>query len=123
MNLQRLFVLHAVLTFAAAFVLAFAPDAIPQTVGISLPPSAFLVAYLLAAAELAMAVLSWGARNITDVNAVRVIVSSLITLHAASALLEVRAFLAGVSSVILANVAVRVTAIVVFWYYGFARRR
>jgi hypothetical protein len=124
MSLQLVFTIHAAITLAAAVVLAFAPAAIPRTVGIVLPSSAFLVSYLLAAAEFSIAVLSWGARRITDPEAIRVVLSTLTALHAASGLLEVRAFLAGgLSSAIWANVAVRFTAIAVFAYYSLAQRR
>jgi hypothetical protein len=41
-------------------------EAPPRTVGIIIMPSAFLLCYLLAAAELCIGVVSWGARELTD---------------------------------------------------------
>jgi hypothetical protein len=122
MTLRLLFTLHAVATLAAAIVLVFAPTVIPRSVGILITPSAFLLCYLLAAAELGIGVVSWGARDLTDAKALQLVVISVIVFHSASALLEVWAFAAGLSGRILANVAVRVVAVMLFAYYGIARR-
>ena len=65
-----------------------APAAIPRTVGIRIGPSAYLLCYLLAAAELALAVLSWGARSISDKRSIRLIIVSFMVLHGATGLLE-----------------------------------
>jgi hypothetical protein len=121
MNLRLLFVLHAIVTFAAALVLVLAPTAIPRTVGIIVPPSAFLLCYLLAAAELGIGVVSWGARNITDPKALRLVVASFIVFQGASALLELWAFATGVSGGIWANVLFRAVAVALFAYYGIVR--
>lgn len=119
MTLRGLFALHAVLTFAAALVLIAAPAAIPSTVGIRIEPGAHLLCYLLAAMELGIAALSWGARNITDTKALRLIVMSCIVVHAASALLEVYAFAqGGISIAIWGNIALRVLAVALFSYFG-----
>ena len=122
MTLRLLFTLHAIATFAAATVLVFAPTAIPGTVGISIAPSAFLLCYLLAAAELSIGVVSWGARYLTDARALQVVATSFIALHGASALLEMWAFATGLSGRIWANVALRIVAVMLFAYYGIARR-
>ena len=50
--------------------LAVVPAAIPATVGIDLDPEAYLLSYFLAAAELAIALLSLGATRLTDPAAV-----------------------------------------------------
>jgi hypothetical protein len=121
-TLRLLFTLHALVTVAAAIVLICAPAAIPRTVGIIIPPSAFLLCYLLAAAELCIGVVSWGARHLTDAKAIRLVVSSFIVFHGASALLELWAFMAGLSAGIWANLAVRVVAVTLFTYYGLVRR-
>jgi hypothetical protein len=57
-----------------------------------------------------------------DPKAIRVIVAGFIVLHGVSALLEIRAFTAGLSAAIWTNVAVRIVAIALFAYYGIARR-
>jgi hypothetical protein len=121
MTLRLLFTVHAILTVAAGLVLVIAPGAIPRTVGIIVPPAAFLVCYLLAAAELCIGVISWGARKLADTQAIRLIATSFIVFHGASALLEIRAFRAGVNSLIWANVVVRLVVVALFSYYGLVR--
>jgi hypothetical protein len=122
MVLRLLFTVHAVLAVAAGIVLVIAPAAIPRAVGISITPAAFLLCYLLSAAELCIGLISWGARKLTDADAIRLIAASFIVFHGASALLEIRAFRAGVSGAIWANVVVRVVAVALFSHYGLMRR-
>jgi hypothetical protein len=122
MTLRLLFTLHAIATLAAAVVLVVAPTAIPRTVGIIITPSAFLLCYLLAAAELCFGVVSWGARDLTDAKALQLVAISFIVFHSASAVLEVWAFTAGLSDRLLANVVLRVVAVMLFAHYGIARR-
>ncbi|HJZ55736.1 MAG TPA: hypothetical protein VKE74_12280 [Gemmataceae bacterium] len=118
MALRILFTVHSLLTFAAGVVLVAAPEAIPRAVGIQIEPKAYLLCYLLAAAEFAVSALSWGARTITDAKALRVVVTACIVLHAASGLLEVYAFAAGLSGAVLGNVALRALVVVLFAYFG-----
>lgn len=122
-NLRILLTVHAVVTFAAAVVLIAAPALILSAVGASIEPGAYLVCYLLAAAELNIAALSWGARTLSDARAVRVIVTAFIVLHAASAVLEAYAFAANAASAaIWGNIAVRAAIVFLFAYYGFYPR-
>jgi hypothetical protein len=59
-----LLVVHGLITLAAGIVLTVAPGLIPSAVRIQLEPSAHVVAYLLAGAEIGFAVLSrWQSRN------------------------------------------------------------
>jgi hypothetical protein len=122
MTLTLLLTVHAIATLAAAIVLVLAPTAIPRTVGIIIPPSAFLLCHLLAAAELCIGVVSWGARHLTDAKAIRLVAASFIVFHGASALLELWALVNGLSARILANVAVRIVVVTLFTYYGIVRR-
>jgi hypothetical protein len=113
--LSRLLLAHAVVTLAAAMVLVVAPGAIPSAVGIDGAPGSHLVAYLLAAAELGFAVLSFRARRLADPAALRVVVDACVALHAASALLEAYALArGGVSAAVWANVAARGVIIALF---------
>jgi len=116
-TLRLLLTVHAVATLAAAIVLVVAPAAIPTTVGIVIAPSAFLLCYLLAAAELGIGVVSWGARNLTDATALRLVLASFIVFHGASAILELWAFVNGLSARIWANLAFRLVAVTLFAYY------
>jgi len=116
-TLRFLFTVHAIATVAAAIVLVVAPAAIPTTVGIVIAPPAFVLCYLLAAAELSIGIVSWGARNLTDAKALRLVVASFVVFHCVSAILEVWAFVNGLSARILANVVLRVVAVTLFAYY------
>jgi hypothetical protein len=65
------------------------PTAIPSMVGITITRPDYLLVYLVAAAELAVAVLSFGAIRITDGAALGLIVTTLVVLHATSGVLDV----------------------------------
>ena len=87
--LRAVFLVHGLITFAGFVALAVFPTAIPSMVGITLERSDYLLVYLVAAAELAVAVLSFGAVRITDWAAVSLIVTTLVVLHATSGILDV----------------------------------
>ena len=114
--LRVLFIAHGVVTLAAAVVLAVLPAAIPATVGIAIDPELFLLSYFLAAAELAIALLSFGAAWLSDVPALRLIVAVFIVFHLSTAVLEVVfASFTGVSPILLANIAIRIAAAALFF--------
>jgi hypothetical protein len=113
--LRIVLIVHALVTLAAAVVLAVLPAAIPATVGIELEPEAYLLSYFLAAAELAIAMLSLGATRLTDPAAVGLIVAVIVAFHLSTAVLEVVYLLfAPVTGVLIANIAVRVVAATIF---------
>jgi hypothetical protein len=122
--LRVLFLVHGVVTLAAAVVLAVLPAAIPGTVGIAIDADGFLLSYFLAAAELAMALLSFGAAWLTDIPALRLIVVVFIVFHLATAGLEI-AYLSftSASPVLLANIAVRIIAAGLFFFAWRTRPR
>ena len=122
-NLRILLIFHAAVTFAAAVVLIAAPELIPGAVGIRIEVGAYLICYLLAAAELSIAVLSWSARTLTDAKALRIIVITFIVLHAASGVLEIYAFSAqGLSAAIWGNIVLRAVMVFLFTYFGFYKK-
>src|SRR5690242_18121739 len=88
-TLRSVFALHGLITLAGAVVLTAFPQAIPAMVGITLTRPDYLLVYLVAAAELAVAVLSFGAIRITDRAALGLIVTTLVVLHATSGVLDV----------------------------------
>ena len=95
--------------------LAVVPAAIPATVGIDLDPGASLLSYLLAAAELAITMLSLGATRLTDPAAVGLIVAVFVVFHLSTAVLEVVYLLfAPVTVVLIANIVVRLVAAAIF---------
>jgi hypothetical protein len=122
MTFRVLLRLHAIVTCAAGVVLVIAPAAIPGTMGIHLATDAYLLCYLLAGAEFGLAVLSWGAATITDDRALRVIVIGFVVFHATSGILEIVAFAHGLPRAIWANIVLRAIVVVLFVYYGLARR-
>src|SRR4051812_42842196 len=88
-TLRTVFAVHGVITLAGAVVLIAFPSAIPSAAGITITRSDYLLVYLVAAAELAVAVLSFGAIRIADWAALQLIVTTLIVLHAASGILDI----------------------------------
>ncbi|RZS64565.1 hypothetical protein EV187_2952 [Agromyces ramosus] len=113
--LRIVLIVHGIITLAAAVMLAVLPAAIPATVGIELDPEAYLLSYFLAAAELAIAMLSLGAIRMTDPAAVGLIVAVFVVFHLSTAVLEL-VYLASapVTGVLIANIAVRVAAAAIF---------
>lgn len=123
--LERIvFVVHGVVTIAAALLLAIAPGVIPATVGIPIDPQVFILAYFLAAAELCIGLVSFVAARIDDVVAVRLIAMSFAAFHGATALLEVVYLITqGMSVVLVINLVVRLIVCALFLWIGMARRR
>jgi len=110
---------HGVITLAGAVVLAVFPTVIPTAVGITLEPSDYLLVYLVAAAELAAAVLSFGAARLTDRAALRIVVATFVILHGASGLLNLLYITqTGWSAVLVANTCARLIAVVVLLIAG-----
>lgn len=118
-----IFLIHGVVTVAAGVVLALLPATIPQTVGIETEPSGYLLAYLLAAAQLGIGALSIGAARLSDPAAIRLIAASFAVFHGVTAVLEV-VYLAmqGVSAVLVANAVVRLIACAAFVLVALSRR-
>ena len=106
--------MHGLITLAAAIVLVVDPGLIPRVVGINLEPQANLIAYLLAGAEFGFAVLSIGGSRIAETHALQLIVLSCVAFHGLSGILEMYAYLQGVSPAILANVAARLIIVGLF---------
>lgn len=118
MKLRNLLAIHAFITLAAGIKLIVEPERIPKIVGISVDQSAYLLCYLLGAAELALAFLSFHSSKLTDGKSLRLICSTFILFHAATAAVEILAFAQGTSAKIWANIALRVLIVFLFWYYG-----
>jgi len=118
------FGIHGAITLAGAFVLTMFPAAIPSAVGITITRPDYLLVYLVAAAELAVAVLSFGAIRITDWAALRLIVMTLVVLHAASGILDiVYMALTEPNATMISNAALRFAVVAVFLVAWWAARR
>ena len=115
-GLRRLLIAHGVITFVAGVVLIVAPNLIPGVAGITLEPHAYLLAYLLAGAELGFSALSLRGAQLTDAAALSVIVLACVVFHGSSALVEAYAITRGVRTVVWLNVAARVLVIGLFLY-------
>ncbi|CAN5297876.1 hypothetical protein BH09MYX1_BH09MYX1_05900 [soil metagenome] len=117
--LRRLFLFHALVTFAAAVVLVAWPGAIPGAVGIRIDESAYLVCYLLGAAEMGTAALSLFARSLREPASLRAVTYSFAVMHFAAAGVEIYAWTrAFADNAIWANVAFRVVIGGAFVYFG-----
>jgi hypothetical protein len=121
-NLRRLLALHALVTFAAGVVLIAVPELIPAAVGVHITPDTYLMCYLLGAAELAVAFLSWSGRTLHQPDAVRLATRTMIVFHGCTAVVEAYAFTRGVHAAIWANVALRMAVIALFIHYGSRRK-
>lgn len=118
MNLRRLLLLHAIVTFVAGVVLIVAPAIIPATVGILLGPPAYLMSYLLGACEISLAALSFYGTKIRDGQALRFVCLTFIILHAVTAAVEILAYAQGLSAAIWWNVGLRIMIVGLFAHYG-----
>jgi hypothetical protein len=123
-TLRAVFGIHGVITLAGAFVLTVFPGAIPSAVGITITRPDYLLVYLVAAAELAAAVLSFGAIRITDWAALRLIVTTLVVLHAASGILDiVYMAMTEPNATMISNTVLRFVVVAVFLVVWWAARR
>jgi hypothetical protein len=106
---------HGLITLAGAVVLTVFPSAIPSAVGITIARPEFLLVYLVGAAELAAAVLSFGAIRLRDPAALGLVVTTFVVLHGASGILDlVYMAVTERSGAIIANTVARFTVVVVF---------
>ncbi len=113
--LRAVFVVHGVITLAGAVVLIVFPAAIPTLVGITIERQDYLLVYLVGAAELTIAVLSFGATRLTDPAALRLVVTTFVTLHGASGILDlVYMGVTEVNGTIIANTVLRFAVVAVF---------
>lgn len=122
MNLNRLLILHAIVTFAAGVVLIVSPELIPASVDVELHAGAYLICYLLGACEVSLAVLSYYSTRLRDRQALQLVCLTFIVLHGLTATVELYALTQGASRGLWANLAVRVFVVGLFSYYGFIKQ-
>jgi hypothetical protein len=121
--LRAVFVVHGFITLAGAVVLTVFPTAIPSAVGITLERPEYLLVYLVGAAELAVAVLSFGATQLTDPAALRLVVTTFVVLHGASGVLDIVYMgVIGPNATIIVNTVLRFTVVAVFLFVWRAAR-
>jgi hypothetical protein len=113
-TLRAVLVVHGLITLAGAVVLVAFPTAIPSMVGIALQREDYLLVYLVAAAELAVAVLSFGAARLSDPQALRLIVATFVVLHLTSGILDIVYMgVTQANSTMIGNTVLRFTVVVV----------
>lgn len=114
--LRVVLVIQGVVTLIGAVVLAAAPRALPAAVGITVERSEYLLPYLLAAAESAVAVLSFGALRLSDAAAVRLIVTAFVVLHLVSGVLTLGYGVAvGVTGAVIPGIVARFVVAAALW--------
>ena len=122
--LRAVFFVHGLITLAGAVVLTAFPTAIPSAVGITIARPDYLLVYLVAAAELPVAVLSFGAIRITDWAALRLIVTTLVVLHLTSGILDiVYMALTEPNATMISNTVLRFAVVAVFLVVWRSARR
>jgi hypothetical protein len=115
--LRTVLLIHGAITLAGAVLMMAYPKAIPAAVGIDLRPDDYLLVYLVAAAELAAAVLSFGAVRLADRSALLLVVATFVVLHGASGLLNVLyASQIGWRTVLVVNTGARFAAVAVLLF-------
>jgi hypothetical protein len=113
--LRILLLVHGLITLAGAIVLTVFPTAIPSAVGITVERPEYLLVYLVGAAELAVAVLSFGAIRLRDPAALGLVVTTLVVLHGASGILDlVYMGVTEPNATIIINTVMRFAVVAVF---------
>jgi hypothetical protein len=123
MNISRLLIAHAIVTGAAGIVLIWDPGLILGLMGVELASRAFVVCYLLAAAELSLSILSYLGSSLDDPGAIRTVSLTIITFHAASALVESYAAVQAPRPALWVNIIFRLITVFLFFRYGIFRSR
>ncbi|HLP52055.1 MAG TPA: hypothetical protein VK154_14300 [Chitinophagales bacterium] len=118
MNIHRILLMHAIMTCAAGLMLVIKPSVIPDTVDVHVRENQYLLCYLLAAAQFAIAYLSFSSRKITDFVILKHILVTLIIFHASTMVLEIISITNGVSLTLLGNIIARAVIVSLLSYFG-----
>lgn len=105
---HALFLLNGVLAGLAAVVLVVAPKAIPAVAGVPLAPPQFLICYLVAGAEIAIAAMCFDALRSMTSEVVQLTARTLIALHVSTSALAIVAIIQGASTGIWWNIGLRI---------------
>jgi hypothetical protein len=111
----------AFLTFAAFILFFLAPEALLNGVGAKIDASAYFSGYLVGAAELGIAIISFYATKITDAKVLSVICISNAAFHIFSVLAEILLIASGRTSEpwsLWVNMALRSTLAALFAYFA-----
>jgi hypothetical protein len=119
--LNIVLLINTFLTFAAFILFFFAPKVLLSWVGVQIDPSAYFSGYLVGAAELGIAIISFYARKITDAKALSAICLSNAAFHAFSVVGEILLVASGRTSEpwsLWVNMALRTTLATLFAYFA-----
>src|SRR5690349_12637083 len=113
--LRVVLLIQGVVSLIGAVVMAAAPRALPAAVGITIGRGDYLLPYLLAAAELTVAVLSFGVLRLYA-DAVRLIVAAFVVLHLVSGVLTlVYGMLVGAIGTVSPGIVARFVVAAALW--------
>jgi hypothetical protein len=110
--LRTVILINAIATIAAGVVLFVVPGAIPSVVGITLAPDQAFVAWLLGAAEFAVAALCIGSVHSPSHDVLRLATTTLLVFHTASAVADGLALAQAWSISIALNLVLRVLMVI-----------
>lgn len=117
-NIHRILLMHSIMTCLAGIMLIVSPSIIPDTVEVHVQKNQYLLCYLLAAAEFAIAYLSFSSRKINDFAILKPIIITLIIFHASTMALEIVSITNGVSLTLLGNIIARGIIVFMFSFFG-----
>ena len=112
---------QALISGMTAVVLLASPAVIPASFGLLVTPDAYLICYLLGAAELSLAVLSVVALRDGDLRAVRAASLYFLAFHISSATVDGYALAQGVSSKVVGNLVPHLVVAALVGYFGLHR--
>ena len=118
MNLRTLLLIQAFATLATFITIIISPSLIPQSFDIKITPNQNLLPYLIGAAELSLAYLSFIGTKTKNIHALKIICNFFIAFHFATALVCFYAIVQGASLTLIGNIAFRLIMVVMFYYYG-----
>lgn len=118
-SLTVLLLVSGVFNAVGALILVVAPARLDSALGLS--ANADFLWHLLAACSLSFAVLSFLAIQISERQALRGIVLTLMVFHAASAVVSIWGIFEGLPAFVWANTAIHVMFLGLFWALGLRR--
>jgi len=110
-----LLAVNAVAAALAALVLVISPATIPAIAGVHIDKDQYLLCYLLAGSEFAIAAMCWFALRSGQASALQIAIATLIALHLTTAGLAVFGYAAGTSPAIWLNIAFRLAISLLLW--------
>ena len=115
-KLSLLFFINGIFNALGGVLLFFFSDKLAY--GLNISQSANFLWYLLGAASITLAVISFYAAYLREGASIRAVRISLMTFHGLSALVSMWVATNGMSSLIWINATIHIIFFVLFWYFG-----